>query len=203
MADLQTELFTKVLPKMQSLNNLNFDDPEQPEVPVSTPEPEILSNNEMIFDYVKEHPACYGPDVVKHFTGRIGSRSVLSQIHTMSRRGLFHKVKCSSSGLLMYSAAVDAYPRAKGTERTARLLAALDKMTPEERGARIKEGHRKAKLKQAEQMLATVTEAVRPKKEPVAPKAAPTVVVAPVDLNTLSIVQARKLYDELKQIFGA
>ena len=192
MSDLKTELLTKVVPKMQTLNNLTFDDPEQPLV---TETPEILSNNELIFNYVKEHPACYGADVATHFTGRISSSSVLSQIHTMSRRGLFHKVTCSSTGRLMYSAAVDKYPRAKSTERTARLLAAMAKMTPEERGNRIKEGHRKAKLKQAEKQL-------KPAKQ-IAAKPEPAVQVTPVDLNTLSIVQARKLYDELKQIFGA
>lgn len=204
MSDLRTELFTKVLPKMQTLtkppelNNLNFDDPDQP-LEVT---PEILSNNELIFNYVKEHPACYGADVAKHFSGRIAASSVISQVHTMTRRELFHKVKCSSTGYLMYSTAVDTYPRAKGTERTARLLKAMAKMTPEERGARIKEGHRKAKLKQAEQQLEPVQKKVvlikRRTPEPVA-----AVSVTPVDLNTLSIVQARKLYDELKQIFGA
>ena len=202
MSDLKTELLTKVVPKMQTLNNLTFDDPEQPLV---TETPEILSNNELIFDYVKEHPACYGADVAKHFTGRISSSSVLSQIHTMSRRGLFHKVKCSSTGHLMYSAAVDKYPRAKSTERTARLLAAIAKMTPEERGARIKEGHRKAKLKQAEKQIAEKKKKIvlikKSTGEQVSPP--PAVQVTPVDLNTLSIVQARKLYDELKQIFGA
>lgn len=192
MSDLKTELLTKVVPKMQTLNNLTFDDPEQP---LATETPEILSNNELIFNYVKEHPACYGADVATHFTGRISSSSVLSQIHTMARRGLFHKVTCSSTGRLMYSTAADKYPRAKSTERTARLLAAIAKMTPEERSARIKEGHRKAKLKQAEKQL-------KPAKQ-IAAKPEPAVQVTPVDLNTLSIVQARKLYDELKQIFGA
>lgn len=202
MSDLRTELFTKVIPKMQTLtkptelNNLNFDDPEQP-LEVA---PEILSNNELIFNYVKEHPACYGSDVVKHFTGRIGGQSVLSQIHTMARRELFHKVKCSTTGYLMYSTAVDAYPRAKGTERTARLLAAIAKMTPEERGARIKEGHRKAKLKQAEQQLRPIKNVVLVKKdtqERVVPR--PT---AGINIDLLPLSEARRLYDELRKVFG-
>ena len=204
MSDLRTEIFTKVLPKMQSLTKLNFDDPEQPEVPITPVHPEILTNNELIFNWVKEHPACYGTDVAKAFAGRINNQSVLSQVHTMSRRGLFHKVKCSSTNLLMYSVAVDAYPRAQPTESTARLLAAMAKMTPEERSKRIREGHRKSKLKQAEQKLAEKKKIVLVKKttgEQVSPS--PAVTVTPVDLNTLSIVQARKLYDELKQIFGA
>ena len=209
MSDLRTEIFTKVLPKMQSLtkptelSNLNFDDPDQPMA--ATPEtPEILTNNELIFNFVKNHPACYGATVAKAFEGRINNQSVLSQVHTMSRRGLFHKVKCSTTGWLMYSVAVDAYPRAQPTESTARLLAAMAKMTPEERSKRIREGHRKSKLKQAEQKLAEKKKIVLVKKttgEQVSPP--PAVTVPPVDLNTLSIVQARKLYDELKQIFGA
>lgn len=201
MSDLRTELFTKVIPKMKTLtkhtdlNNLNFDDPEQP----SEAAPEILSNNELIFNYVKEHPACYGSDVAKHFTGRISTSSVLSQIHTMTRRELFHKVKCSSTGYLMYSTAVDAYPRAKGTERTARLLAAIAKMTPEERGARIKEGHRKAKLKQAEQQLRPIKNVVLVKKatqEQVAPRP------AGINIDLLPLSEARRLYDELRKVFG-
>lgn len=201
MSDLRTELFTKVIPKMQTLtkptelNNLNFDDPEQP-LEVA---PEILSNNELIFNYVKAHPACYGADVAKHFTGRISTSSVLSQIHTMTRRELFHKVKCSSTGYLMYSTAVDAYPRAKGTERTARLLAAIAKMTPEERGARIKEGHRKAKLKQAEQQLTPTKKIVLIKKdtqEQVTPRP------AGINIDLLPLSEARRLYDELRKVFG-
>jgi hypothetical protein len=199
MSDLRTELFTKVIPKMNTLtkptelNNLNFDDPEQP-LEVA---PEILSNNELIFNYVKEHPACYGADVAKHFNGRISTSSVLSQIHTMARRELFHKVKCSTTGYLMYSTAVDAYPRAKGTERTARLLAAISKMSPEERGARIKEGHRKAKLKQAEQQLAPTKKIVLVKKEEqVAPRP------AGINIDLLPLSEARRLYDELRKVFG-
>lgn len=202
MSDLRTELFTKVIPKMQTLtkptelNNLNFDDPEQPVEAA----PEILSNNELIFNYIKTHPACYGADVVKHFAGRIPEASTLSQLHTLARRELLHKVKCSSTGYLMYSTAVDAYPRAKGTERTARLLAAIAKMTPEERGARIKEGHRKAKLKQAEQKLAPVKKVVEVKKEEQAPFAPRPATGINIDLLPLS--EARRLYDELRKVFG-
>jgi hypothetical protein len=74
------------------------------------------------------------------------------------------------------------------------MQAARAKLGKEEMTRRIKEGHKANKQAVAEVKL-----------EPVKNKAAatPTVQVTPVDLNTLSIVQARKLYDELKQIFGA
>jgi hypothetical protein len=66
----------------------------------------------------------------------------------------------------------------------------------EEIGRRIREGHKANKQEVPPKKAA-------PKKEAPVVAPAPTVQVTPVDLNTLSIVQARKLYDELKQIFGA
>jgi hypothetical protein len=194
MSDLRTELFTKVLPKMQlltkhtELDNLSFDDPEQPLEPV------VLTNNERIFDWVKAHPACYGNAVAKAFTGEILESSVMSQLYTMAKRKLLHKAMCSTTGRYMYSVAVDAYPRAAKLEIVSKMQAARAKLGKEEMTRRIKEGHKANKQAVAEVKL-----------EPVKNKAAatPTVQVTPVDLNTLSIVQARKLYDELKQIFGA
>jgi hypothetical protein len=54
----------------------------------------------------------------------------------------------------------------------------------------------------AEVKLEPVRKIMLVKRRTPEPVAAPTVQVTPVDLNTLSIVQARKLYDELKVIFG-
>lgn len=201
MSDLRTEIFTKVLPKMQSLtkpmelNNLNFDDPEQPM------EPAKLTNNELIFNWVKEHPACYSSDVVAGFKGRIVDSSVMSQLYTMEKRKLFHKVKCSSTGKYMYSTAVDVYPRASRPDAVAKMWEARNKLGKEEMSRRIAEGHATNRLAEAETKLEPTKKKVVLIKRRVAEPAA--VQVTPVDLNTLSIVQARKLYDELKQIFGA
>lgn len=199
MSDLRTELFTKVLPKMQSLtkhtelNNLSFDDPEQPEMPVEpTVTPTKLSNNELIFNWIKEHPACYGTSVSNGFRGRIPASSVISQLNALSRRGLLHRVKCSSTGNYMYSTAQEAYPR--DSNKTLRLRKASEALGTEEMGRRIS---------LAWQAKAKEEKIPRNKEKKVAPVPVPTIQVTPVDLNTLSIVQARKLYDELKQIFGA
>jgi hypothetical protein len=203
MSDLRTELFTKVIPKMQSLtkptdlNNLNFDDPDQPLVA----EPIKLTNNERIFDWVKAHPACYGSTVADAFKGEIIESSVISQLYTLEKRGLFHKTKCSSTGLYMYSAAVDAYPRATKADTIAKMHEARAKIGKEEMACRIKEGHAANRLAEAETKLEPTKKKVVLLKRRVAEP--PAVSVTPVDLNTLSIVQARKLYDELKQIFGA
>ena len=170
MSDLQTELFTKVIPKMQSLNALTFDDPDQPETPVEPTPFYKVTNNEVLFNWVKEHPACYAADVCKAMEGQISYSSVQSQLYALASRELLHKVKCSTTGNYIYSVAVDTYPRLPHAGQVA---------TPKKKKKKI------VLVKKA------------------APVAAPAVQVTPVDLNTLSIVQARKLYDELKQIFGA
>jgi len=204
MSDLRTELFTKVLPKMHSLtkptslDNLTFDDPDQPLVA----EPIKLTNNERIFDWIKAHPACYGSAVARAFDGDIIESSVISQLYTLEKRGLLHKAKCSTTGKYMYSTAVDAYPRAVKADVVAKMHEARAKIGKEEMARRIKEGHAANRQAEADTKLAPVKKIVLRKKATGAQVSPPAVQVTPVDLNTLSIVQARKLYDELKQIFG-
>lgn len=198
MSDLRTELFTKVLPKMQSLTQLNFDDPEQPVVEASTK----MTNNEMIFLWIKEHPASYVKDICAAFVGKIDYGSVQSQVHTLAGRGILHRAECSTTGKLMYSAAVDSYPRTARAKSIAIMQAAREKIGKEEMARRIREGHKANRQAEAETKLEPTKRKVVLIKRRVAPPE-PAVAVTPVDLNTLSIVQARKLYDELKQIFGA
>jgi len=201
MSDLRTEIFTKVLPKMQSLTNLTFDDPEQPEVPVTT---EKLTNNELIFNWVKGHPASYAKDICSALVDDINYDSVQSQIHALATRGLLHKAKCSSTGKFMYSAAVDTYPRSARMDAIAKMNEAREKLGKEEMARRIKEGHKANRHAEAEKQLEPVKKRIVLRRKSTGEQVSPPAVqVTPVDLNTLSIVQARKLYDELKQIFGA
>lgn len=213
MSDLRTEIFTKVLPKMQSLtkttelSNLTFDDPEQPEVPITPAHPEEITNNERIFNWVKENPACYAPQVVTGLEGQVIASSVISQLFVLAKRGILHKVKCSSTGRYMYSVALDEYPRFDRVGALERMRAAHAAIGMEEISRRIKEGHEKRKVEKAppepkaEPAKKKIVLVKKSTGEQVSPP--PAVTVTPVDLNTLSIVQARKLYDELKQIFGA
>ena len=199
MADLRTELLNKVLPKMKTLEQLTFDDPEQPEVPVA---PENLTNNEIIFNWISQHPASYAKDICAALVKDINYDSVQSQIHALATRGILYKAKCSSTDKYMYSAAVDAYPRSARIGAVAKMNEARSKLGKDEMARRISEGHKANRHVAAEVKLEPVRKIMLVKRRTPEPVATPTVQVTPVDLNTLSIVQARKLYDELKVIFG-
>ena len=76
MPDLQTEIFTKVLP---NLNNLTFDDPDQPEeiyMPVVSTEPIALTRQ--VFDYIRTNPKCAGKEVLNHFDDAGHKRPVVA-----------------------------------------------------------------------------------------------------------------------------
>ena len=202
MSDLRTEIFTKVLPKMQTLtkptdlSKLNFDDPEQPLVPVSLAEPKKLSNNERIWNYVRDNPKATARQVANAISG-VPESSVWSQLSSMVRLGRMTAVRTRVG--LLYTVLGDRYPALTSEERVDRMREARKRLGPEEISRRVKEGWAKKTKKDA---AVTPTAPAKVKEAPVA-VAAPAVQVTPVDLNTLSIVQARKLYDELKQIFGA
>ena len=203
MSDLRTELLNKVVPKLKTLEALNFDDPDQPiTAPVEMVQPDKLTNNEIIFNYLKDHPASYARDISDALEKQITPSSTMSQLFNLASRGLLHKVECSSTGLMMYSTAVAEYPRSTRASLVNNMFKARAALPEGEMGRRIKEGHKKKKEGEADMRLETVRRRVTNAKKS-APEPVAAVSVTPVDLNTLSIVQARKLYDELKQIFGA
>ena len=203
MSDLRTELFTKVVPKMsqltkQTLDNLNFDDPDQPEETPATVDNTVVSIKEQVFDFVKAHPGCSCTEVSSELP-HISNSTVMTTLYLLAERKLIHKTKSSVDHRLIYSAAVDAYPRADIKARMEKMRARREEIGAAEISRRISEGHKRNKAEAATSTLAKKIVLVKKPEQP----AAPAVQVTPVDLNTLSIVQARKLYDELKQIFGA
>lgn len=191
MSDLQTEIFTKVLPKMQTLTNLNFDDPEQP---MEQP----MNFNKEVFYWLQKHPRSSAGEVIKAHP-HIASTTIYSILSNLSNDGLFRKSANSTNGRFVYSAVQGEYPKLNADERLARLKAGRERLGDAEISARIRAGHMKKKEVAKPERQVVMIERPKAKPEP-APQAA--VQVTPVDLNTLSIVQARKLYDELKQIFG-
>jgi hypothetical protein len=73
MPDLQTEIFTKVLP---SLNNLKFDDPDQPEEPTMTTTAIPLTRQ--VFEYIKTNPKSRGKVVLDFFQAAGFKRPVIA-----------------------------------------------------------------------------------------------------------------------------
>ncbi len=73
MPDLQTELATKVLP---NLDNLKFDDPEQPEEPTMTTTAIPLTRQ--VFEYIKTNPKSRGKVVLDFFQAAGFKRPVIA-----------------------------------------------------------------------------------------------------------------------------
>lgn len=74
MPDLQTEIFTKVLP---NLNNIKFDDHDELETPMpATSEPIPLTRQ--VFEFIKTHPKCAGKEVLNFFTAAGHKRPVVA-----------------------------------------------------------------------------------------------------------------------------
>jgi hypothetical protein len=73
MPDLQTELATKVLP---NLDNLKFDDPEQPEEPTMTTT--ALPLTRQVFEYIKTNPKSRGKVVLDFFQAAGFKRPVIA-----------------------------------------------------------------------------------------------------------------------------
>jgi len=79
MPDLQTEIFTKVLP---NLNNLKFDDSDETEEPSMTIASEPIALTRQAFDYIKTNPNCAGKELLDFFTDAGYKRPVVASTVT-------------------------------------------------------------------------------------------------------------------------
>ena len=159
---------------MQTLNNLTFDDNAQPADVVVVEAPTQIANmTELVWNYVRDNPGATAGEVKRGLGGHIDVSTRLVQLR---HRGY---IKTDMSGF-PHRHSVDNPFVSTHEDRTERLLAARKKW--------LAENKKKKKAKQ----LAKV-------KEQSAPAPAPK---ANVDLQFMSVLEARKLYDELKQIFG-
>lgn len=79
MPDLQTEIFTKVLP---SLNNIKFDDPDEMEIPRLevdfVPQVNPLPLTRQVFAYINANPKVQGKTVMDEFEKQGYSRAVVA-----------------------------------------------------------------------------------------------------------------------------
>jgi hypothetical protein len=186
MPDLQTEIFKKVLPNMNNLNNLKFDDTpgEEPEV-VYSAGMQTPNASKALWEYVKANPNQLLVDIVKSFTSldKAGISARLVQmrhrgniIATASNMGLRYKVAHDTYRAMTYAESLAKAHAAKAAAKAAKAAAKAAKKTPAPK---------------------TVTKKAPVDKTEVTPSLNVTSL-----LDTMSIVQARELYDQLKKIFG-
>ena len=132
MPDLQTELFKKVLPKMNSmtkqqpdsLDNLSFDDG-----PGDAPE-QSTNLSRSIWEYVQTHPGCTSTQI-RDQMGLSGD-SVSTRLTQMFKRGWFSRTQ-DASGALRYTVKGKTYP---AKEMTPQLREALAKAHERHTGRR-------------------------------------------------------------------
>ena len=177
MSDLQTEIFTKVLPKMK-LNELKFDDDADATVEVQAEQP-TKNVTERIWRFIRDNPGCTSGDINKSEPDNAGG--VSTRIAQLKLKGYVR----GTDEYPMKLYVTKQYTGTSAEDKIARMNAA--------RAAKLenlKNKPPKVKKKMGRPAKATLQQPAQAKPSRV------------VDLNNLSIVEARKLYDELKQIFG-
>jgi hypothetical protein len=177
MADLQTEIFRKVLPQMR-LNELKFDDDvgTTTEIKVET-EKETTNQTELLWRYIRDNPGSSASDVTKA-KGITDYKNVATRINQLAKRGVLRQ-DASEHPIKNY--VVDAtYPRISKDEKLARMNDARAKLL-------AKRARGEGKPKKVKKMGRPVGSG----------KPTPNSII-----NSMSVLEARALYDQLKQIFG-
>lgn len=183
MPDIQTEIFTKVLPKMQ-LNNLNFDDDvgTQQTITVETSD-KSLSVMQQIWEFVHVNPGLTAGQISKQMDGQTHT-GISTRLNQLLKANKLMRTKKPDESYRWFSIG-DTYPR---MDKSASLALAVK--------ARQEKLERKAKAKAKKAAKAEATPQVNVRVPPNA---------WDVDamLSRMSITQARGMYDALKKIFGA
>lgn len=190
MGDLRTELFVKVLPKMNqqtqpdSLDNLKFDDGPEDETPVATKESTNITRS--IWEYIQANAGVTGVQVDKHFNLNGASSTRLNQLHN---KGWVQRVK-TKGGTFSYFTKPEhkVYPAEAKSVTLAKAQAARLASIQANAGK-----PRKVKV-------------VKRKSQPsLSGSSKPASLTSPTqsfDLSKMSVLEARALYEELKKLFG-
>lgn len=183
MPDIQTEIFTKVLPKMQ-LNNLNFDDDvgTQQTVTVETSDKPI-SVMQQLWEFVHVNPGLTSAQISKQM-GMGDQPGISTRLNQLLKANKLMRTKKPDESYRWFSIG-DTYPR---MDKSASLALAVK--------ARQEKLERKAKAKAKK---AAKAEAIPQVNVRVPPNAWDVDAM----LSRMSITQARGMYDALKKIFGA
>jgi hypothetical protein len=210
MPDLQSEL-AKI---NAAIKDLKFDDEEEGD---AEPEPVAVTDNipvvEQVFHYVKAHPGCSLTEVNKGL--RLTGAS--SSLKSLTDRGILRRTESKDGGFRYFAVSAE-YKAISRDERVALMRAAREaRLKARAEGAAssasAKLAKKRAKQREynrrhQEKLKAAAKSTTH--QPPAAPAPQPTPPVAPVRivnsidelLDTLSVKQARELYDRLKQMFG-
>lgn len=193
MPDLQSEL-AKI---NNAIKDLAFDDEEEAKPKTGT---------EMIFEHIKAHPGSTAKDVEAAIGVECSSR-----ILDLVKRGLCIRNRASEDDVWRYTAVAKEYRALSIEERLALARAAreanLAKPKPPKQprvkiGAVDKDAERKERQREYNRMYREKMKALKEQAtthQPAAPR-----VVNSIDelVDSLSLKQARELYDKLRAIFG-
>jgi predicted transcriptional regulator len=180
MPDLKSQL-AEVKHKLATMA---FDDEGEATETPEAPRPEGQTQSRAVWLYIKDNPGSTIVDVGRA-TGV--SQGNLSSLTTqLFNKGALTRVKPDDGGPYKYTVADPNYKPLTKQQALQRAIAA--------KNASIKKAKAKAKPKAKPKAEATPTQL---------PPTAKFSATIPELLDTLSVVQARALYDELKKIFGA
>jgi hypothetical protein len=183
MPDIQTEIFTKVLPKMK-LNDLTFDDDvgTQQTITVETSD-KSLSVMQQIWEFIHANPGLTAGQLYQQMDGQTHT-GVSTRLNQLFKANKLMRTKKPDESYRWFSIG-DSYPR---MDKAASLALAVK--------ARQENLARKAKTKAKKATKVVDTPQVNVRVPPNA---------WDVDamLSRMSITQARAMYDALKKIFGA
>ena len=183
MPDIQTEIFTKVLPKMK-LNDLTFDDDvgTQQTVTVETSD-KSLSGMQQIWEFIHVNPGLTASEIYKQMDWQTYT-GISTRLNQLLKANKLMRTKKPDESYRWFSIG-DSYPIMD--KRTSLALAVK---------ARQEKLARKAKAKANRVAKADATPQVDVR--------APTN-TWDIDmmLSKMSITQAKGMYDALKKIFGA
>jgi hypothetical protein len=114
MPDLKTELTTKVLPVIDNLNNIKFDDSDDP-APMQSDEPTSITRK--IFDDLVAHGPCVASEI--HGRTNIPTAGIYPRLAGLIERGLVRKLPDG-----FYDNVGTEYKTVSMDERIARMNAA-------------------------------------------------------------------------------
>lgn len=202
MPDLQTEIFTKVLPTlrhnekettMDSLDNLKFDDDTDTAEIVLTQESELdLENNvtHRIVDYYMRHTSSDAVSCANAIGVHRGA--VSTRLAQLVKRGYFVVLsERSENNLTVYQWAGKPFNPMSRAESMRRAHAARN---GKGKGKASKKVH--AALAKARAAKAAKREAVVPRVQSKPP------ITGRINVDELPVAVARDLYDQLRKVFG-